>query len=126
MAAGELVGLPTDGPTGLASVKGQLGITDARDDARLQLIVDAVNSQVRSWPVSLAAVDTSTTADPARPWPARIVLGATLLCARLFRRKNSPAGVEAFGAEGAAYVMRSDPDIAQLLELGSWQGPMVG
>lgn len=122
----ELVGLPEGGPASLPDVKVQLSITDARDDARLQLIVDAVNSQVRSWPVSLAAVDTDPAADPARPWPARITLGAAMLCARLFRRKNSPAGVEAFGSEGAAYVMRSDPDIAQLLELGSWQGPMVG
>lgn len=126
MATGELVGLPTGGPTSLPQAKGQLGITDARDDERLQLIVDAVNSQVRSWPVSLAAVDTDPAADPARPWPARITMGATLMVARLFRRKNSPAGVEAFGSEGAAYVMRSDPDIAQLLELGSWTGPMVG
>ena len=115
----ELVGLPVGGPASLPDVKGQLSIADARDDVRLQLIVDAVNSQVRTWPVSTAAVDSAE-------WPARIKLGAVLLCARLFRRKNSPAGVEAFGSEGAAYVMRSDPDIAQLLQLGSWAAPDVG
>jgi hypothetical protein len=34
--------------------------------------------------------------------------------------------VEAFGAQGAVYVNRNDPDIAQLLKLGSWSAPQVG
>jgi len=54
------------------------------------------------------------------------VQGATMLAARLHRRKGSPAGVEAFGSLGAAYVMRTDPDIAMFLKLGSWQRPQVG
>jgi hypothetical protein len=49
-----------------------------------------------------------------------------MLAARLFRRRNSPAGVEAMGPDGATYVMRNDPDIGQLLRLGSWQLPGLG
>ena len=122
----ELVGLPEGGPTSLPVVKESLAITDSDDDEELGDIVAAVNAVVRRWPVSNAAVDTSETADPDRPWPADIARGATMLAARLFRRKGSPAGVEAFGSLGGAYVMRTDPDIAMLLQLGTWSGPQVG
>jgi Phage QLRG family, putative DNA packaging. len=116
---GELVGLPEGGPTSLALVKAHLKITDTRDDTALTTIVAAVNNLVRSMAVSNVAVGQES-------WPDRIVYGATMLAGRLFRRKNSPAGVESFGQLGAAYVMRNDPDIAQLLELGSYQNPQVG
>lgn len=117
----ELVGLPEGGPTTVPLVKRQLSIaqTDERDDAKLADIVDAVNIKVRRFRVSEAAVGQDE-------WPADIVLGASMLAARLFRRKNSPAGVESFGQLGAAYVMRNDPDIAQLLALGSYQLPQIG
>lgn len=122
----ELVGLPVGGPTSVPQVKVWLTIEaeDTSDDDKLALIVSAVNSQVRTWRVSQAAV--TDPFDPEATWPDRIVLGATMLAGRLWRRKNSPAGVEAFGSMGATYVMRSDPDIAQLLALGSWQAPQVG
>jgi len=115
----ELVGLPVGGPTTLAAVKLQLGIDDDRDNDRITAQVVAVNSMVRTWRCSTAAVDQET-------WPERIVLGATLLAARYYRRKNSPAGVEALGSSGAVYVMRTDPDVAQLLQLGTHSYPTVG
>lgn len=117
----EVAGLPEGGPATLAAVKSHLGITDARDDARLSGIVAAVNAKVRRWPCSEVAVNVAD-------WTGSedVVEGATLLAARLFRRKNSPAGVETFGAEGAAYVMRMDPDVALLLGLGNHQRPAVG
>ena len=117
----ELVGLPAGGPTSLAAVREQLDMpaADVRDDEQLQLIVDAVNSEVRTWHVAADAVDQPE-------WPDWIVQGATMLAARLHRRKGSPAGVEAFGSLGATYVMRTDPDIAMLLKLGSWSRPQVG
>jgi hypothetical protein len=117
----ELVGLPAGGPTTLEAVKVQLGIAadDVRDDARLTPLVAAVNGSIRGWAVSAPIVGEDE-------WPDRIKSGASMLTARLFRRKNSPAGVEAFGSQGAAYVMRNDPDIAMLLRLGAWAGPGVG
>jgi hypothetical protein len=128
--ADALVGLPPGGPTTVADVKAQLAIAtdDTRDDTRLGAIVDAVNSMVRTWRVSVAAVDDDqvldVVVDPA--WPYRVVYGSTLLAARYYRRKNSPAGVEAMGAAGAVYVMRTDPDVAQLLQLGTHSPPTVG
>lgn len=121
MARTELVGLPEGGPTTLGLVKAHLSITDARDDARLTPIVAAVNRVVRAWPVSAPAQE-------ADDWDGclDVVEGATMLAARLFRRKNSPAGVESFGSLGAAYVMRNDPDIGMLLQLGPWAPPSVG
>jgi len=114
-------GLPDGGPATLAGVKLILGIRaeDETDDPMIQAKVDAVNSIMSGLPIAELAVDADT-------WPARIIEGANMLAARWVRRRNSPAGVEAMGEFGAAYVMRSDPDIAQLLQLGSWAPPAVG
>lgn len=119
--AREVVGLPAGGPTSVPMVREQLDMAEAdvRDDEQLTLIVAAVNSEVRTWSIAADAVD-------AAEWPERIEHGCTMLAARLHRRKGSPAGVEAFGSLGAAYVMRTDPDIAMLLKLGSWSRPQVG
>lgn len=120
--------LPATGPTTRAQVKAHLAISgdDARDDTRLDSIVAAVNSRVRDWPVAeKATADTQEAADLAG-WPASIVEGVTMLAARLWRRKDSPAGVAAFGDFGPVYVQRNDPDVAMLLELGDWSRPQVG
>ena len=122
----EVVGLPVGGPTTVPKVRVALSMppADVRDDDELATIVAAVNSEVRTWRV---AADAATDPfDPEATWPERIEHGATMLAARLFRRKGSPAGVESFGSLGAAYVMRTDPDIAMLLKLGSWTRPQVG
>lgn len=97
----------------------RLNPADTDPDEQLEAIADAVNYLVRRWPVAQLAVDRAE-------WPASVVRGATMLAGRLWRRKDSPAGVEAFGQLGAAYVMRSDPDIAMLLQLGSWARPGLG
>lgn len=85
-----------------------------------QDIVDttaAVNAVVRRW-VAVPAT--------GQPWPDDTVQGAVMLATRLFRRRNSPAGVEAFGADGVAYVSRTDPDVAMLLGIGPYAPPVVG
>lgn len=117
----ELVGLPEGGPTSVPEAKAQLRIPadDTTDDPELDAVVEAVNALVRRWPVAQAAVG-------ATAWPAHITRGATMLAARLFRRRNSPAGVEAFSQAGPVYVQRNDPDVAMLLKLGSWQAPGIG
>lgn len=113
--------LPVGGPATADAVKVHLGITDNRDDSRLAALVGAVNAKVRRWPCAEVARG-------AEDWTGAedVVEGANLLASRLFRRKNSPAGVEAFGADGLAYVQRQDPDVAMLLGLGAWQSPAVG
>lgn len=112
----ELAGLPATGPVDLATVKAELGYTtpDPARDVRLQLRVDAVNSWVRQLPV---AADSLTYGTPPPAWPTYVTLGATMLATRLWRRKDSPSGVEAFTDGTAFYVQRNDPDVARLLKL---------
>lgn len=112
----ELAGLPATGPVDLPTVKAELGYTnvDAQRDARLQLRVDAVNSWVRQLPV---AADALTYGSPPPAWPAYITTGGIMLATRLWRRKDSPSGVEAFTDGSAFYVQRNDPDVARLLKL---------
>lgn len=121
-------------PTTLELTKVQLDIDedDHADDARLPAIVAAVNVVVRGLPVA-EGITGETTSDPdadppvvAAPWPAGVRLGATMLAARLWKRRNSPAGVEAIGTDGPLYVRRNDPDIAMLLGLGDYGKPAVG
>jgi hypothetical protein len=77
----------------------------------------AVNAVVRRWlPVPAEG----------QPWPADQVVGAVMLAGRIYTRRNSPAGVATFGAEGAVYVQRNDPDVAMLLGLGPYQSLAVG
>lgn len=110
-------------PTDLAKVKAQLSIAadDTRNDVQLTVVVSAVNAYVPTlpYPGSVAPVD------PA-PWPSEVELGATMLAARLARRRNSPSGVEPMGTAGVAYVARTDPDIAMLLRTGQQATPRVG
>lgn len=119
--------LPVAGPGSLAALKQHLRIAaeDVDDDDQLDVIVAAVQSTVRRWPVAAdargAVEDT-----PGEAWPEAVEYGATLLGARLYRRRNSPAGVETFGQLGAVYVMRNDPDVAMLLKLGPYARPAVG
>lgn len=58
--------------------------------------------------------------------PQSRALGAKMLGARLYRRRNSVEGVATFTGEGAAYVQRNDPDIAMLLGIGAYAPPVVG
>lgn len=115
---------PSAGPTTLDLVKAHLSIDDAADDAAITAAVDAVNDVVLELPIAQAA-----NVDPAPAdwddWP-RVVHGATLLAARLFRRRLTPDGVAAFAETAPVYVRRNDPDVAQLLQLGAHAKPAVG
>lgn len=106
------------GATDIASVKRYLALTDNRDDEALQLVVDAVNALVLRWHGP----------PPSGTWPAHFTQGAAMLAARVFRRRNSPNGVEDYGSDlaGAVYTRATDPDIAQLLEVGRYARPQVG
>lgn len=92
-------------------------VTDPDEQTDVGDVVDAVNAVLRRFLPAPAV---------GAPWPADHVLGACMLAARLHRRKHSTGGVEAFGADGAVYVRRNDPDVAMLLGLGDYASPMVG
>lgn len=109
------------GPATVEAVKARLGITDNTDDGDLASIVAAVNEWVDGLPVA-AGQDGSD----AHPYAGTVELGAVFLAVRLFKRRDSPSGVEGFGTDGAVYVRRNDPDIGLLLRLGDYAKPAVG
>ena len=49
-----------------------------------------------------------------------------MLIARIDRRRMSPSGVETVTEMGPVYISRKDPEVAQLLELGTWAKPVAG
>lgn len=89
--------------------------TDAEE--KVTAVTAAVARRVAAWCIDQL--------EPDGTWPPDVVLGATMLAGRLWRRRFSPAGVEAFG-EGTAYVRRNDPDVALLLQIGASTPPRVG
>jgi hypothetical protein len=106
---------PAEGPATASDVAARLGGVAEGDVAGA---VAAVNAMcVGRWGIS------PTTAGE---WRRDHVEGANMLAVRLYNRRNSPAGVAAFGAEGAAYVTRNDPDVALLLQIGAYARPQVG
>ncbi|MDD7554545.1 MULTISPECIES: hypothetical protein [Schaalia] len=82
-------------------------------DATLTECAAAVCALVNALPVGSA------------PWSAEVILGATMLTARLHRRRNSPAGIESMSEMGATYVSRYDSDIARLLKIEAYALPVV-
>ena len=115
----------SNGATSAARVKTYLAITDDRDDEALALVVDAVNDQIVEWCGPPTVPDETGDVLDYRP---KFQQGATMLAARVYRRRNSPNGVEDYGSElqGAIYTRASDPDVAQLLGLGRYERPAVG
>lgn len=82
------------------------------DNGVLALVVGATLAYVRRLPV---ASNEEATDD--------VVLGATMLAARMYRRRNSPNGVEAVTESGTSYVARHDPDVSRLLQLDQHAAP---
>lgn len=115
-----------EGPATLAGVAAWLDQVDAAsgdtDRPQLGMVVSATNVFVRR----LKGSDGEPVDGQPFVWPADVVLGATMLAGRLWRRRDSPAGVETFAGDGAVYVQRTDPDVAMLLQLGPYAPPRIG
>lgn len=90
------------------------------DDDLLTDVCAAVNAWVGAlqWVADYAAAG-------AGAWPATAEHGATMLAARMYRRRNTPGGVEAI-TDQVVYVPRRDSDVDQLLRVGAYQMPAVG
>jgi hypothetical protein len=106
---------PAAPPTSAAAVAAPLpwpaaDIADPAKLARLDLTVAATNTFV---------LRAATTSGSDRE------LGAAMLGARLWRRRNTGDGAT-YTAEGVAGVARSDPEVWMLLGLGTWAPPVVG
>lgn len=122
----EVAGLPEGGPATLEDVKVRLGIDDGDTDSddRLEMVVAAVNDQVRSWPVAERSAQPDVDL-VEREWVYSTVLGAVMLCVRIDNRRNTPDGVAGFADGAPVYVQRNDPDVAMLLQLGQWAKPVA-
>lgn len=95
-----------------------LAADDTSDDALLGEVVDATNA----WVAATAYV--KELPDPA-VWPADVTQGAVMLAARLYRRRNTPGGIDAL-ADQAVYVPRRDADVDSLLHQAAFAPPRVG
>lgn len=102
--------------TTAAEVRNYLDLAPAIED-QLAPAVEAVIALVSSY---------HDAPDEGGEWEANLKLGATMLAARIYRRRNSPAGVESLGELGPVYVSRNDPDLAQLLKIGRYAIPRIG
>ena len=63
---------------------------------------------------------------PIADWPERWRLGCMMLIARVDRRRMSPSGVDTVTEMGPVYMSRKDPEVAQLLEIGTYSRLEVG
>ena len=95
-----------------------LPLADTADDPLVQDCVDAVNGWVGRLPWIAALSDPLLWGDQADQ-------GATMLAARLYRRRNTPSGVEGMG-DAVVYLPRRDSDVDMLLRVGSYAMPTVG
>ena len=82
----------------------------------LLMVAEAVVVYVSSLPV----VEDLPTGEPL---PPSVELGMIMLASRMYRRRNSPTGIDSVTADGVTYVTRYDSDIASMLRLDS---PQVG
>lgn len=89
----------------------------ADEVAALDAVVSAVNAYVNSLP----NIDKDFTGG----WADTTYLGARMLASRLYKRRNSPGGVEAAG-DTRVFVSRYDSDIARLLKIDGFGIPEVG
>lgn len=101
--------------TGLTAYLGNYGEHLAAEE--VAAVVAAVEALV---------IDYHGALEDGAEWSGSIRLGALMLGARLYRRRNSPAGVESMGELGPVYVSRNDPDLSQLLGFGRWAKPRIG
>ena len=100
-----------------AAVAAHLALKNPETEQQhLDAAVAAVNDQVARWHGY----------DEGTPFTPSHLLGGIMLAAHLYRRRNTPGGVEQFNELGVAYVQRSDPHVSQLLGLGAWTPPRVG
>lgn len=116
-ANGAIVNAPT-----IADVKTDASITDTRDDARLQMVLDAAIAKV----VELRT-DLNFAADPlsAAPYPDHDVwLGTVRLAHRWHVRRRSPDAAISMGDLGTSRVPMIDMDIERLLGIGRFSGPV--
>lgn len=102
------------------SVAAWLKLTPSSADTAL---LEDVCAAVNEWVGRLDWISRHN--DSAGAWPVSAEHGAVMLAARMYRRRNTPGGVESF-TDAVIYVPRRDGDVDQLLRIGAYQMPGVG
>lgn len=117
---------PQHQPTWLApaDVKAWLAL-DATDTADDQL-VQAVCAMTEPYVVRCRPEFTVPGTFPDYVPDAEVYQGAVMYAAREYRRRNSPAGVQAFADGSTIYVSKYDSDIERALRVGAYATPGVG
>jgi hypothetical protein len=107
-------------------VRAQTGLRQgsAVDDEALKLAANAAAEYVEELKPELyvtAGDPPVTSYEPTH----RVRLGAAMLAHRWYARRASPLGVAGYGELGSAGILRYDPDIARLLDIGTEGGRFV-
>ena len=103
-----------------ADVKRWLRLGDAADDDLIQMCCVATEPVVeRARPDQMAGDPPDYTPDGS------VYMAAVMLASKLYRRRNSPAGVESFG-ESVIYTSTKDSEVARALYQGQFAFPAVG
>jgi hypothetical protein len=88
-------------------------LSESIDDEAMQQFCNGAASYVEGRRGDLFVGDPAAFA----PTPS-VQLGAALLAYRFYSRRTSPLGVIGFTEDGAAGILKDDPDIARLLGIG--------
>lgn len=74
----------------------------------MALVIAAVEAHARKHYTVPETIDPADDAD--------LILGCTMQCARLYKRRTTIEGIASFGEQYATRVARFDPDIDQMLD----------
>jgi hypothetical protein len=113
-------------PPTLADLKvdAQIDPEDTRDDAALQVTLDAAVSFVERVHIGRYTFDGEPTdLLPAPPYDAR--LGTARLAHRWHWRRRSPDALVVAGELGSARIPSFDPDIERMLRIGRYALPVI-
>jgi hypothetical protein len=103
------------------------GAPATEDDELVRVCVQTEAYVQRCRPEWHSDPDPAVPGDTATYTPdAETYQGAVMYAAREYRRRNSPAGIEAWAEGGAVFVAKYDADIERALRTGQWNVPGVG
>lgn len=94
------------------------------DDDNMKMVAGMTLAFVSDLPVAQPVAGETPAQVASRE--TRVEAGAVMLGARLWRRRNSPGGIEQATDAGVAYVARHDADVSRMLKLDGYAAPAVG
>lgn len=93
-------------------------LSSAIDDASMQQFCNGTASYVEGRRSDLFVTSDDETPVTTFEPTSSVLVGAALLAYRFYSRRTSPLGVIGFTEDGAAGILKDDPDIARLLGIG--------